>query len=72
MLNQHPAASLQRRADRLADVDHLPMQVDGARFQPGHVEKVAHEAVQAFAFVANSGDEVLSGFGAVKRIVGLQ
>ena len=42
-------APLQRGADRLADVDHLPVQLEGAQLQPCHVEQVADEAIEPLA-----------------------
>ena len=47
MASQHPAGALQGTPDDLGQIMRTPARGDGAELEPGHVEQVGDEAVQA-------------------------
>jgi hypothetical protein len=55
---QNFTCPFQRAADDFAKVVERGIRHDCTRFQPGHVEQVRDESVEAFGFVDDRGDEV--------------
>ena len=58
MLRQDLARPLQGRADDLADIVQGQVGQDGAGLEPGHVEQVGDEPVEALGFINDSPDQL--------------
>ena len=60
--SSHPASQVfQSRANQVLDIAGLFFYAHGARFQAGHIQQVAHQAVEPVGFFAGSLDQAAPG-----------
>ena len=59
------ALNFDRRLQQLAHIAPFLRRPDHSAFEPIHVEKVVHDAIEAAGAVANFGGELLEHFGVV-------
>ena len=60
MSAQHVGGTPQRRADDVADVEQIEVELDRAGFQPGHIEQIADKTVEPFRFVLQSREQLVA------------
>jgi len=57
---KHIPGPLQCRTDDLGDIDQFELQLDYAGFEPGHVEEIGDEPVQALGFFLQCAEQLLA------------
>ena len=57
---QHVGGTPQRRADDVADVEQIEVELDRAGFQPGHIKQIADKTVEPFRFVLQRREQLVA------------